>query len=381
MTLILLANFHSFCNAGDVALLEVSVRQLREAIPGVTIKVIANYPLENGFSRLGLKAIPSPEAILRQRGAWKDLRRVYSQADALISLPGNPFFSMGRLGWTLAASAAQLWLAKQYGLPYFTLAQTIGPFRRGWEMRMMRRLLHSARQVWVRDETSLNLLQSWGLSQVQYAPDAVFSFPPGEHWVRRHSTSFQIGVSVITAMVRNLPDLIGYYRTIGDAFTELIREKKIHVTFFGQSCGPSQREDDRLAAHTVVEGMPADVQDSVTIDETEYPPSQLTQRYAEMDGFLAWRLHAGLLATLGGVPTVWLSYLSKTEGVLRSLGWQDRLLPLDKMNGFTLKITLNNILDKKDTNWVNHIVQLEGLALQSRQPVQAIAAELAKEGL
>jgi len=380
MTSILLANFHSFCNAGDAALLEVSVRQLREAIPRAEIKVIANYPNERGFSRLGVKAVPSPEAILRRRGTWKDLQQAYSQSDAVISVPGNPFFSMGRVGWTLAASAAQLWLAQRYELPFFTLAQTIGPFRRGWEINLMRRILENTRQIWVRDESSLNLLRGWGLPQVQFAPDAIFGLSPEEHRIRKHSYPLQIGVSVIPAMVHNLPDLSGYYRIIGDAFTDLIREKKIHVTFFSQSCGPTRREDDRLAAHAVVKDMPTDVRGRVTVDESDYPPHQLVQRYAEMDIFLAWRLHAGLFATMGGVPTLWLSYLSKTEGVLHSLGWQDRLMTLDQMNGSTLKAAISQMIDSEHTDWINRKTQFEELALQSCCPVHAIAAELMKEG-
>jgi polysaccharide pyruvyl transferase WcaK-like protein len=376
MTSILLANFHSFYNAGDTALLEISVHQLREAIPGVKIGVIANYPHEDGFSRLGVTAVPSPEAILRYRGRWVDLRRAYSQADALISVPGNPFFSMGRVGWTLAVSASQLWLAQLFRLPYFILAQTIGPFRRKWEVRLMRQMMNKARQIWVREQASLELLQNWGLTRVQYAPDAIFDYPVGELPIKPVSSEFQFGVSVIPAMVRTLPNLDEYYRRIGEGLTGLIRDQQTHITFFGQSCGPTRREDDRQAAHEVLRSMPADVQKNVTIDESIYEPGQLLQRYRMMDGMLAWRLHAGLLATIGGVPTLWLSYLSKTEGMLNMLDWKDNLLSLDQLTSPELYAALMRTLNQQQEIREQRAAQIEGLRLQARRPVEAIAAEL-----
>lgn len=378
MTSILLANFHSFYNAGDAALLAVSLRQLREAIPKVSVTIIANYPQESGFSMLGVKVVPSPEAVLRGRGKWTELMTAYKQADALMSVPGNPFFSMGRVGWTLAASAAQLWLAERNGLPCYTLAQTFGPFRRRWERWLMQAVLGKAKQIWVRDNASLELLQRWGMTRAQYAPDAVFDFPVGEYSIKSRPSGFQLGVSVIPEMVRNLPDLKEYYRMLGEALTWLIRHEKTQVTFFGQCCGPTRREDDRLAAHAVVSNMPVDVRHAVTIDEGIFSPQELLRRYQEMDTMVAWRLHTGLLAAVGGVPTVWLSYLNKTEGVLKTLGWQDNLLLMEQLTASSLKSSLIHMLSRSHASREKFNSQLEKLRADARLPVHRIAAELNK---
>ena len=130
----LLLCFHSLRNAGDAALLEVTLNQLRQAFDHPRLQVCTNHPEEQReLARLGVEGIASPAALvgagqgvspprqllrlarLTTQRRWpgfpleaQRLMEAAQQADVVFAFGGNPFFSMGRWGWPLYLSALEL---------------------------------------------------------------------------------------------------------------------------------------------------------------------------------------------------------------------------------------------------------------------------------
>ncbi|MCB0110894.1 MAG: polysaccharide pyruvyl transferase family protein, partial [Caldilineaceae bacterium] len=189
---ILMVNVHSVRNAGDDALLQAAMQQLRRHFPDCTITLAMNdragyygpEPTVDSFLPWFRRqdkdgpplrtwrwlAIPGRllqlwlyALLYRKRGhlptfaltaEQHNLLQAYAHADMVVSCPGGYLYSTGKLGlWflvTLLTLAYPIWLGK----PVYLLPQTIGPLQYGWERWLLRRLLPQIRQIYVRDDYS-----------------------------------------------------------------------------------------------------------------------------------------------------------------------------------------------------------------------------------
>jgi colanic acid/amylovoran biosynthesis protein len=345
---VLLVNAHSLCNAGDAALLEITISQLRAAFDHPRLLVSSNHPGESQLARLGVEPLPSPEALLNLAkrnnenilSGYRRLLAAYRQADLVASLPGNQFFSMGRFGRPLLTSAISIWLAIRYGKPLYILPQSLGPFHRRWEERLVRALYRRARLVCVREQRSYRLAQAWGLSpqKLILASDPAFDFPPCEpeqamailnRWGCPDGKPL-LGITVIPSMTHTLskPVMQAYTKNLAAALGNLSAHWGLHPVFFAQSTGPTPAEDDRLAARRVIELLPTPTQ-ATLVDEV-LAPAQLKACYGKMDAFIASRLHSGIFALGMAVPTLFIGYLTKTAALLETLAWLDWFIQLEE---------------------------------------------------
>jgi colanic acid/amylovoran biosynthesis protein len=413
---LLLTNFHSLSNAGDAALLEVTLNHLRASFTQPRVILSCNYPAENGLAKLVEEVVPSPGALSgsfsgrsllfqaanlmwgvvlsrcsgRLPPGWQRLLSAYRQADMVLSVPGNPFFSMGRFGWPLLASTASLWLAQRQGRPLYILPQTLGPFQRSWEAWLVRRLYRHARLVFMRDVISLRLAQAWGLAtqtdslpaKLALAVDPTFDLQPAapaeaaavlQRWGYDPRLP-SLGVNILPRMVHTLSA-----RALGSARAALagalgrLAAQGVRLFFFAQSRGPTPQEDDRLPARQVMAALP-DPTAAVLVDE-ELPPALLKACYGCMDAFVASRLHAGLFAVGMGVPTLFIGYLTKTRGMLETLAGLDWLIPLEEINEAVLTEKLSSLWEQRAVLRESLLPRLPGLAEAARLPVQRIAGD------
>jgi polysaccharide pyruvyl transferase WcaK-like protein len=349
---LLLTNFHSLQNGGDAALLQVSLAQLRLEFPQVRLTLLANYPDETGLSALGVEVLPSPAALcgsfsgaapfrqlinlfkglLQPTGGWMKLRQAMAEVDFVLSCAGNPFFSMGRVGWPLLLSSLPLVLAHKAGAPYLLLPQTLGPLKRHWERVWMRSILRHARGVFLREEDSHKQAAALGTppERISAVADPCFLLKPADEADARMMLyrygwcpgQPALGVNLVPQMVHTLSaaQLAQVYQSFADVLENFANQHKVRLFFFAQSTGPTLREDDRLPARQVMAALPVGCE-AVLVDEP-LNPAQLKACYGQMDALVCMRLHAGLFALGAATPALFIGYLPKTGAVLNTLGWQ-----------------------------------------------------------
>jgi colanic acid/amylovoran biosynthesis protein len=374
---VLLVNFHSSRNAGDAALLEASLIQLREAFNQPHLIVSANYPKEDYLSNLNIEVVPSPDAlisihrwkflqvfsfiiglisslIIRVMGQgwllivhpkWRPLLKTYQQVDLVVGCPGNQYFSMGRFGWPLFVSGFSVFLAHLFGKPFYVLPQSSGPFNRWWEKRLMKWLYGRARLVLLRERGSLLLLKNLGIpsSNLRYIPDPAFSlpassprdsrnklFPESPSSIRENGA---IGVTAITRMVRTLDAerFEPYYQSMAGVLRFMVEKYGVKIVFFPQVTGPTKKEDDRIAAE-IIAGKMREIRDNLILLDQPCAPGTLKSLYSQMDIFIASRLHSGIFSLSMNVPTLFIGYLTKTRYILETLDLQEWLVELENLD-------------------------------------------------
>ena len=377
-TSVLITNVHSSLNCGDLALLDGLVRRLNNSFSEPQITVVANWPNEDGYPKgSNIQVVPSPWSIIgeSQRGpialrvaklvygrflagsvrrlsadkpgndlsvSWKNLFRSYQTADLVIGVAGNQFYSTGRIGWPFPASAFSVELAHIFRKPFYTMPQSIGPFKRGWEKLVMRQIYSRARRVYLREWTSIELAKSIGIpaDRIKFAPDPAFGYPSAsqdaaQHVLARYNDGQQklkVGVTVIAPLGRSLNEgyVKRYYVALARLLNQLIAQFGVHIYFFNQVTGPNALEDDRKAVEQVISQMGQNQGVTTWVNET-LSPELLKACYGQMDFFIASRLHSGIFALGMGVPTLFIGYLTKTRGVLRALGLESWVIDLSEI--------------------------------------------------
>ncbi|MEM3594928.1 MAG: polysaccharide pyruvyl transferase family protein [Candidatus Jordarchaeaceae archaeon] len=399
---ILIILVHSTQNAGDLALLEVSIYLLKRNFPDVEFIISANYPNEAWYKIHDYQVVPSPTYLVGKSQKdpsllqlvkfflgwifalmfklnllnnkvpenWRQLFEAYETCDLVVAVPGNQFFSTGRLGWPFPATLMGVALAHLFNKPLYVLPQSIGPFHRWWEKKFIRWAYSRANLVLLRDQISLEIARAIGLpkDKVSYAPDPAFALLPApREQACEILKSFgwdphlpSLGVTVIAPLGRSLNQKLvkNYYRVLLEALLRFALGHNLQVVFFTQVTGPTTLEDDRIPTLSLYQEICSQVK-ACFIDGT-FSPSLLKACYGEMDLFLASRLHSGIFSIGMGVPTIFIGYLSKTKGILKTLGLERYGLDLSDLK-------VQDLLDLLEKTWAGRgIISKEINPLVSR---------------
>ena len=401
---VLMINFHSTRNAGDLALLLSNRQLLQEAFGDPRIIVSANWPNEEAYAEYGFEVVPSPWALsgvhpenplLKQvadlictyaalwwhrhhqapiKGPadqlWKHLHAAYAAAEVVVGVSGNQFYSSGRYGWPFPATYASVSLTQAFQKPLYVLPQSIGPLRRKWERRMLAKGYGRARHVFLRDSISLRLASELGLppEKVSYAPDPAFDLQPADPGQANELLQAfgvdmakpKLGVTVIAPMGRSLitAEVENYYSVLEHTLTRFLLSFPAQVVLFNQVSGPTANENDGEAATKLCSRLKAQGLDAVHINRA-IGPAQLKACYGLMQTFLASRLHSGVFSLGMNVPTVFIGYLYKTRGMLEALELENKVIDLRNLND-------QDLWEKLSYTW-EHASQ-EREALEAKMP-------------
>jgi len=403
---ILLVNFHSTMNAGDLGLL-ISAREfLLDAFPACEIKVSANWPDELAYGKNGFTVVPSPWSLsglnkdtsafqqlrkflltVHQLGitnlrrtfspVMESLRSAYREANLIVSVPGNQFYSSGRFGWPLPVSISGILLAHQYRKPLVVLPQSIGPLKRRWERMLVRKAFGRARHVFLRDQKSIELAEEIGLpgEKVSYSPDLALGIQAADVITAKSVLQDagvdleqpKIGVSLISRMNRSFDPhtMQNYYTVIEKALANFSIKHSVQIVFFNQVVGPTSVENDGIPTALIVNNLRAQGIDVVHVNET-LTPALLKACYGKMDAFVATRLHSGIYAIGMTVPTLFIGYLTKTQGMVNSLNIEDDFLDISVL-------CENSLREKLEILWANRNEKSKNLAIVIAQAQKEIA--------
>jgi colanic acid/amylovoran biosynthesis protein len=391
-TRILITNVHSVRNAGDHVLLQVALEQLYARFPGAQITLAMNdpasYPPERpervvgSFTqwvkpsgsggrgwRIGwivlaplwlawIAVVAAGQRFwgkafgLPRPGAQRDLLRAYAEADVVVSCAGNFLYSSGLLRLPLLLHLLALVYGAWMGKPVYMLPQTLGPFRAGWEVWLLKWALRQVQVVMVRDQLSMQLLQRGGsahpnviVANVIVAPDIAFLY-------RGHEPSFvnALRQRPILADPQNRPPLLGvtlinwqaqhdlfagqaaYELGVAAAIRHFVTRYNGVAVLFAQVLGPNLADDDRVPARRVA-ALLADLGERVIQIDEELSPAQLKAGYGAVDIFLGSRLHANIFALCEGRPVLAIAYQYKTHGIMQMLGLGEWVIDIEEVTG------------------------------------------------
>ena len=390
---ILITNFHSCCNAGDRAILAVTLRQIAQTYPHARVTVAANdidhyqtiaheqvvasfypwaiQPDADGKAQLLRWVTPIYAVVLVLLAVvyrlthvrlqpWRDAQcrrtlAAYYDADVIMACGGGYLFASAEAGsWFLI-----LWLiaafGRMLGKPSVLLPQSIGPLGAPWQCRLVRWLVNRSVITLVREQTSYEFLRQIGADDKKFRihPDIAFDFggeltsddrppttaeqsvvvaPPSAPRSTLHTP--RIGLTLLNWVAQgNHGFEQNGYEAAAIALINHIGAQGGKVYLFAQVRGPFHADDDRVVARRILAQVnPAHVEWCESVVGSE----ALIDQYAEMDAFVATRLHSAIFAMNRGVPTLVVGYLHKSMGVLRALDMLQWCIQIDQVNAINL---------------------------------------------
>lgn len=304
-----------------------------------------------------------------RRQALKDV----AAADIIVSIGGEMINDSFRK--TLPMYMFIFWLSVKMNKKVFIFPQSIGPLNRKWTRWLTAHVLAKCTVVTARDRVSLEELKSLGLkgAQALWSPDVGVaqrfeSIDVAEEALMKvgvNKTDERILIGVVVSNWIEEGILAGnYLDTLADSLVCLAKSRDIEVLFLPANMPVYGNDDaDYKAAKYVEKKMGASV-----ITHCLKPKVYSARLYkaitGRMDVVVSTRMHAVILSTMVGTPTVTINTQRKLFGFMDNIG-QQRLsidigdLTPERLMGCILDCIDNNIEIRRELKAGNERVTYE----------------------
>lgn len=261
-------------------------------------------------------------------GGWKP-----EQADILVSLCGEDYFSDN---WPLSLckfADIQYSFFEKQGTPHVVMAQTFGPFTRSYSRMLAEKHLAQAALVTARDDVSFdNVTKDLGITEhVHRTGDLAFLMKPDEWSTVEHrhpelrSLHFAetqwVGVSVSRLFARSVFKTLSSQSEHIEAFfvqfaagLDSILEQNDDIRILFTPHVTEKGNDDRDADQEVIQRMK--LSNRVVALQDKYTAPDIKAVIGRCSAFIGCRMHALIAAVSQAVPTLPLAYSPKTMDVI-----------------------------------------------------------------
>ena len=294
---VLISGYYGFNNFGDEAVLSVLIKSLKNC-GFENITVFSKNP-EFTAKNYGVKSVHSFNI--------KDILTGILKTDFLIS-GGGSLLQDVTSAKSLIYYLGIIFLALFFGKKIIVFAQGIGPINNKFLEKLTAFLLKRCKYVTVRDEKSLFLLRSWGLS-----PDLV-SDPV---WDIELKTRYShMGVGIQLREWKALTDKM--FKDLAKYVAEVYRDKKIFIYALQESldlkiCEQFEEElwkiNPDLHTHVI----------------TNRATFEIVESFAHLDEMIAMRYHACLIGLKYGIRVLPIIYDTKVEKLADEFELKSRL--------------------------------------------------------
>lgn len=301
-TRLVISGYYGFGNLGDEALLAGLLAGIRTLAPGVSVVVLSADPTATS-------AVHHVEAV--DRSSLPRICRALRGADALVSGGGSllqDVTSRRSIYYYLSVMA----LARICGRPYCLYGQGIGPIQRALARRITRLILEGSCGIWVRDRASLRSVSELGAHPrfLSVAGDPAFLLPPmtaGEARAVSGSPAWVVAIRSWPGESEWWPNLV---EALGKAAAEIGASLLLLPMHYGTDAELSRQTVRQLRKRF---GVSAELSEVCQVHEAR-------QLLAGAHLVIGMRLHALILGTAAGTPSVAISYDPKVEAFASEVG-------------------------------------------------------------
>lgn len=350
---ILIVNFYSPRNLGDLAILEQTIGLARQVAPEARFDVLVSDP--TGLPDwLGVNWLPSWPVIVRRRAGWRAVREAHRHADLILSLGGGHFF-VHDLRPVSTWATVSLAYALRWRKPVICLPQSFGPFRFAYQARLAAVLMARCAEIYLRDPESLALFQRFAphSAAARFAPDTAFSLALSRADAHQPSQdASHIGVTAVDWSHVD-PTLRSHQASYESALVETLRFAKqalnarIHLFVQCQS-GRRAFESDQAVTQRLYARLVPELGAHVQVRDDLSAPRQALLAYGAMDIFIATRLHSAIFAACTGTPVLVIGYQPKACAAMRLLGQPDFCVSLPEVEPRSLQTRLAQLWTRRD---------------------------------
>lgn len=350
---VVLFGYYGFGNAGDEAVLAGLLHGLRlYGPPGVEYVALSGNPNQT-------EAVHGVQA--RPRNHWRTLVRETSDADVWV-FGGGSLLQDVTGPFTLPYYLGVMGLLSLRRRKFALHAQGVGPITRSLSRLATGPVVSRAARISVRDVQSADTLVQLGVSkqQIDVGADLAFLLPTPKPALAQEGGSELVGLAVREWAGKEewLPQLVaGTQRFLAETEAQVVVVPMDH----GTDLSIAQRIVDQLPGRALL------AKGTATYDEK-------MQLLASCSAVLAMRLHAGVLAALASVPTVFIAYDPKVHAMAKQL--DAPVLDVDSLTEKRLYTMLTGVWGERTARAEHLAIRVDGLRRQAEQDMQGLVLEL-----
>ncbi len=382
MVKILLLDAYSAAHMGNTALLDSSMDNLKAAVPEAQFAALAKAPESYAaFTDCACYTdlFPGLFAPERRRGwrliPWLAVNGLWAMANIVnlgvlrrVGVSISPLaytFNPARrravqalldAGMVITISGEMLnevfrkllpfilctyWIAQRLGKPMIVFPQSIGPFTIPWLTRLTSAVLRGCDLVMARDEPSFAEARRLGVpaERLHFVPDVAIRQPMASP-ARAAALLAEAGVDVHARPLIGLTvsDFLDSSASAGerpylDALARLCEylagERGVQLVFLTANRALyGEEQDDAPVAERLYNILSEEARVRVVRTQRLYSAREFKAMAAHLDVFITTRMHAGIMATMAGAPTIALGTQRKLEGYMALIGQAEYAVPV-----------------------------------------------------
>ena len=329
---VVISGFYGYNNAGDEAILQSMVSEMRKAYSDIDIVVLSANPLKT-IRDFKVKAVNR-----------LNLYQIYSaikNCDVFISGGGSLFQDATSI-WTPWYYGGVIMIAFMLNKPVFAFAQGIGPVRSNIDRKLLKYIMNKVNYISVRDKRSEKELKKLGiLKDISCTVDPAFLIhaqpneksydilnkeSKGEKLVRP-----RIGFSI--RKWKGDTDITGIMAEVAD---RVYRELGADIVLF-----PLHYKKDIQIAEEISEKM----KEKAIVIRGHYTTEELISLYGLVNINVSVRFHGLVFSIMNNKPLVAISYDPKIDSFMELLG-MNNVLRYNELN-------VQNVFNAIKVKWVN----------------------------
>ena len=290
----------------------------------------------------------------------KNTLKSYADADIIVSCGGG----------FLHDSFGGIFMTHLYGIffgkfvlnkPTVIYAQSIGPFKSKFYCEITKFVLEKLDMVLLREELSYKLMKEINLKNKNYyiTADAAFLSPicsQGRIKEIYNRENIDLDKKLVGVSVRfwNFPKSKNpeqlfekYKHAVASLCDNLIEKYNVDIIFISMVSGKGKFDSDSTVANDIVFIMKN--KDRVKVVPNIYNHKEIKGVISKFDMFVGTRMHSNIFATSSFVPTYAISYLYKTEGIMKMIGQGKWVCKIEEIDEKKLVKEIERLWEQRDT--------------------------------
>lgn len=316
----------------------------------------------------------------------KEIVKEYFEAEIIISKGGG--FLYYNKKFLISPHLLPIIFAKLLNKPVVIYAQSLGPYKKGFSEKIYKYVFKKIDLIIVREELSKEILSKMGINSV-LGTDAAFALQELDDENKKNEINnfilqkkenyeFVVGMSILDW---NFPNYAkdetkikkkNYINSIVANINYINKNYKTYFLFFPHSISGLEKDDREIIKKIINK---SELKNNFEIYQPENNPRILNYILGKLDFCIGTRMHSNIFTMLGGTPLIAISYLPKTEGIMKKLNLEDLTLKIDEVNPEkiiektkilinsldNIKKRINNSIEKEKELAIKNTSYLDGL--------------------
>lgn len=280
--------------------------------------------------------------------------KAMDEADICISLVGE---AMNHTTYqSLPFWLFSYWLTITKGKKFILFPQSVGPFKRKWEEKIIFMALKDAKLLIGRDKPSYEKLIEIGFNknQIMFVPDVAIQQQRGNadiHYYFKNREKKVIGITISNPPTKELGKEVDFIKEIVPQINRLNNEK-YKILIMPSNYLVDKISDDYKLCLDLKEVLKENFEVSI-LNNRAYFPDEYSALLAQLELFISTRMHVSILATTMYTPTIAINTQHKIRGYMKNIHMEHFCLDYEELN------TIYKLVDEMIVNRVEIVNKLK----------------------